>query len=92
MPAPSSENTSKQPLTPIQRRAEIAKMVRLRNTTLLKVLRSDFQCSQNHLYQILDNHRRPSRELAERVAKFVGIPVREFWGRTDFNEVNGRAR
>jgi|HubBroStandDraft_6_1064221.scaffolds.fasta_scaffold583744_2 hypothetical protein len=75
-------------LSPVERRGEVARALRLRGTTLVRVLQDELHISHHHFYEILDNNRRASRELAEKIACFVKMPVDQFWGTSTFHEGN----
>lgn len=75
-------------MTTLERRAEFDKAVRLNNENALDVIQNVFGISYNHFRQILENNRRPSGDLAERICRYVGKSLNEFWGTTDFNPSN----
>jgi hypothetical protein len=75
------------PLTPIERRGEFAKAVRIHKTTVAAALR-EFGISGYHFYQVMDNQRKPSRQLAEKICQFTGHSLLHFWGMSTFNTPN----
>lgn len=51
-----------------------------REITKTAASKDDLGVSWTHLELCLDGERKPSADLAQRVAEYVGIPVADFWG------------
>jgi hypothetical protein len=71
---------SKLALSPIERKAEFAKAAILKGKTMSVVAEEDFDISWIHLRECFKGLRRPSEELANKVAEYVGMSPEEFWG------------
>ncbi len=58
------------------------------------VVKDVWQCSYCHARLVIKNKRSPSQQLAQRIADFAGISLKEFWGKASFNEphVSGRRK
>jgi len=79
-------------MTPLQRRAEFLRAVKLQGKTMKSVLRDVVHISYNHWRACAEGARKPSREVAERIARFCGYSLLEFWGTADFNGANQFSR
>lgn len=67
-------------LTPIQRKAEFAKHATLNEKAISRAAEEDIGTSWTHLRECFEGVRKPSEELAAKVAEYVGITVEDFWG------------
>jgi len=68
-------------MTPLERRAELLKAAALLDIGLVEACRR-LGTSHTHMLACLRGDRLPSYELAERVAAFVKLPMKRFWGQT----------
>jgi hypothetical protein len=66
------------PFTPLERKAVFMAAVTLKETVKTKAA-EEIDVSWQHLDAVLLGERDGSRELRERVAEYVGVPVDEFW-------------
>lgn len=73
-------------LSALEKRAEIAKAVRLRNTSLTRILKDEIGISHSHFLYLMDGTRNPSQGVAEKLSKLCDMSLIEFWGRTEFHQ------
>lgn len=66
-------------LSPLQRKAAFASAVELNETTKGGAAET-IGVTWTHLLLCMEGERTPSVELAERVARYVGMASDEFWG------------
>lgn len=80
------EETTHTGMTPAERLAAIHFTAKRQQQKITQVAKEQWQCSYSHARLVLYNRRSPSPKLAERIANFAGVSLKEFWGRDKFNE------